>query len=279
MIFVIRPTSRLSYLVMDEYEDRSPIKSASYMDELRQRLERVVNDPPSASLPSNSIAHRPTLMVSPKLKSSLESTDQLRRQKATITLGSTPLPRKQFPSIGSHSYRTANFSSSSRQPSQSTPMSKSFIIPSKRDGEIEADVRSISQLCVCHLDHQSASSLSTSDSVNLDEADCSSTRIRATKPRLNDGPPPKLSSLHSPRLSNSSSCTSKITPVTSLKALPLVPPRKSSICAVKCPRDVSNHQSFRRPHISHLWSSRFWQTCTSDHLHLLFFAQINSSNE
>lgn len=95
--------------------------------------------------------------------------------------------------------------------------------------------------CVGPLDHQSVSSLSNSDSVNLDEADCSSTRIQATKPRL----------------SNSASCTSKITPVPSLKALPLVPPRKSSIGAVKCSRDVSNHPSFRRPHISHLWSPSF----------------------
>lgn len=148
MVSFVCSTSTLSDLVMDEYEDRSPIKSASYMDELRQRLERVVNDPPSASLQNNTLARRPTLMVSPKLKSSLESTDHLRRQKTTITLGSTPLPRKQFPSIGSHSYRTANFaSSSSRQPSQSTAMSKSFIIPTKRAGEIEDDVHFISQLC------------------------------------------------------------------------------------------------------------------------------------
>ncbi|CAF4427942.1 unnamed protein product, partial [Rotaria magnacalcarata] len=37
-------------------DENSPIKSASYMDELRQRLERVLNDPPSPISSSSSPA-------------------------------------------------------------------------------------------------------------------------------------------------------------------------------------------------------------------------------
>jgi len=219
---------------IDDNDENSPIKSASYMDELRQRLERVVNNPPSphpsstsiSSIPverhsclpvsksfrlpiqpapaqvQSSIGYRlpgpsrvplkstlstsktpltkgsirgPTLITPPKLKSTtnsqcLSSTENLRSAHQTIpaiTIGSTPLPRKQLPSIS-----VADRNLSYRSPSTTTnpyghqyhftngnhhqQMSKSFIMPSKRD------------------DHRSNSSLSVaskSDSLNLDDTD------------------------------------------------------------------------------------------------------------
>ncbi|CAF5197983.1 unnamed protein product, partial [Rotaria sp. Silwood1] len=39
---------------VDDNDENSPIKSASYMDELRQRLERVLNDSPSSIQSSSS---------------------------------------------------------------------------------------------------------------------------------------------------------------------------------------------------------------------------------
>jgi hypothetical protein len=93
------------------------------MDELRQRLERVLNDPP---------IHRPTLIPPPKLKpinncSYLNTKNQI---KPPMTIGSTPLPRKQIQSFENLSYRTMN--TNNRYPPQQ--MSKSFIVPSKQEG-------------------------------------------------------------------------------------------------------------------------------------------------
>ena len=115
------------------------------MDELRQRLERVLNDPPPPpSIMSNyspstkGMIRRPMLISSPKLKpvpsSSLHPMDQTRSIKPTISLGSTPLPRKQMQNLGSQSYRTINSSSRPTFLPPTSQMSKSFIIPSKRDG-------------------------------------------------------------------------------------------------------------------------------------------------
>jgi hypothetical protein len=210
----------------DEYEDNdenAPIKSASYMDELRQRLERVLNDPPSpipssssptpaqhssilnerhsclpvsksyrlpiqpvptqvqssagyhpivvsrvplkstsSSLPTNHFIppipkgtiRGPTLITPPKLKSTtnsqcLSSTENLRtitnHSTPPMTVGSTPLPRKQLPSLHitdrNLSYRTTNNNTYGYQyhftngnTPQQQQMSKSFIMPSKRDG-------------------------------------------------------------------------------------------------------------------------------------------------
>jgi hypothetical protein len=98
------------------------------MDELRERLERVLNDPP---------LHRPTLIPPPKLKpintSYLNSTENLHTKnqiKPPMTIGSTPLPRKQIQSFGNLSYRTMN--TNNRYPQQQ--MSKSFIVPPKQEG-------------------------------------------------------------------------------------------------------------------------------------------------
>ncbi|CAF3850274.1 unnamed protein product [Adineta steineri] len=230
----------------DNNDENSPIKSASYMDELRQRLERVLNDPPSPSPMSSSpapsqqssnsneryhsclpvsksfrlpiqptpthvqssagyrstalprmspkststnysipsitkgINRGPTLISPPKLKPTpssqyLSSTENLRintsnHQTPSITIGSTPLPRKQLPSLQipqkNLSYRTAKSSTTSEYQSHSIngtnnhqyhqQMSKSFIMPSKRD-----DYRSGSSLSIT----------SKSDSLNLDETD------------------------------------------------------------------------------------------------------------
>ncbi|CAF0763768.1 unnamed protein product [Rotaria sordida] len=256
---------------VDNNDENSPIKSASYMDELRQRLERVLNDPPSPILSSSSpqtslqqtsipierhsclpisksfrlpiqsvpiqvqsssiyrptpvsrfplkstttplsssslqtqtnhsissstkgTIRGPTLITPPKLKSNinthcLSSTENLRTTNtnntnypttSTITVGSTPLPRKQLPSLQisdrNLSYRTTNNANTygyqyhftngnyhhhhqqqqQQQQQQLQQMSKSFIMPTKRD------------------DHRSASSLSVaskSDSLNLDDTD------------------------------------------------------------------------------------------------------------
>jgi hypothetical protein len=201
------------------------------MDELRQRLERVLNDPPSP-IPSSSspaashqssisterhsclpvsksfrlpiqpvpthvqssagyrsaavsrvplkptssslqpptnhlippatkgIIRGPTLITPPKLKTTtntqyLSSTENLRttnnnthHQIPLITVGSTPLPRKQLPAFNisdrNSSYRTTNnantygyqyhFTNGNHQQQQQQQMSKSFIMPTKRDG-------------------------------------------------------------------------------------------------------------------------------------------------
>jgi hypothetical protein len=202
----------------DLNDENSPIKSASYMDELRQRLERVLNDPisltstatitphplsptsslpisksfrlpvqstsipmpspstsqratmasrvplkasassfPSATLATSKISplRAPTLIVPPKIKSNsnsscLSSTENLRtnvdHHPTPISIGSTPLPRKQMPSLTlperNLSYRsshgnqshTLSYHLSSGVPYTSS-MSKSFILPSKRDGK------------------------------------------------------------------------------------------------------------------------------------------------
>jgi hypothetical protein len=103
------------------------------MDELRQRLERVLNDPPQQNSTSyqpiqiKETNSRPTLIPPPKLKS---TNSQL---KPPIAIGSTPLPRKQIPTFGNLSYRTMN--TTNHHPHQQQ-MSKSFIIPSKQEGSI-----------------------------------------------------------------------------------------------------------------------------------------------
>ncbi|CAF1090399.1 unnamed protein product [Rotaria sordida] len=156
----------------DNDHENSPIKSASYMDELRQRLERVLNDSPQqsstlynsiqSSLHTKETIHRPTFIPSPKLKTTnsqrLNSTENLNKInnqiKPPLTIGSTPLPRKQMQSFGSLSYRTVN--TANRHPQQQ--MSKSFIIPSKRED---------------HHSTGSSSTTSKSDSLNLDNTDFS----------------------------------------------------------------------------------------------------------
>ncbi|CAF4063189.1 unnamed protein product [Rotaria sp. Silwood2] len=156
----------------DNDNENSPIKSASYMDELRQRLERVLNDSPQqsstsyhpiqSSLHTKETIHRPTLIPSPKLKSTnlqcLNSTENLNKTnnqiKPPLTIGSTPLPRKQMQSFGSLSYRTINTTNRHHQ----QQMSKSFIIPSKREDQRSND---------------SLSATSKSDSLNLDNTDFS----------------------------------------------------------------------------------------------------------
>jgi hypothetical protein len=94
------------------------------MDELRLRLERVLNDPPPQyqSIQQKEIPQRPTLIPPPKLKAT--------NLKPPITIGSTPLPRKQIPTYGNLSYRTMNTTNRNHQ----QQMSKSFIIPSKQEG-------------------------------------------------------------------------------------------------------------------------------------------------
>ena len=101
----------------DTIDENSPIKSASYMDELRQRLERVLSNSPEENSTS---LHQ----------SKLNLTEDVRQIKPPITIGSTPLPRKQMFSYGNLSYRTMN--TCIRPPQQQ--MSKSFIIPSKQEG-------------------------------------------------------------------------------------------------------------------------------------------------
>ena len=100
------------------------------MDELRQQLERVLNDP----LP---ITKESTMIPPQKLKSSyVNSTENLHQMKkhhgikSSMTIGSTPLPRKQMENYGNFSYRTIN--PLTRRPSQQ--MSQSFIISSKEQG-------------------------------------------------------------------------------------------------------------------------------------------------
>lgn len=121
----------------EDSTENSPIKSASYMDELRQQLERVLSNP----LPiTKELTPRPVTMIPPpppKFKSSyVNSTENLHLMKkphgikSSMTIGSTPLPRKQMESYGNFSYRTIN--PLTRRPSQS--MNRSFIIPSKEQG-------------------------------------------------------------------------------------------------------------------------------------------------
>ena len=101
------------------------------MDELRLRLERVLNDPPVQyqSIQQKEIPQRPTLIPPPKLKATnLRKIDN--HLKPPITIGSTPLPRKQIPTYGNLSYRTMNTTNRNHQ----QQMSKSFIIPSKQEG-------------------------------------------------------------------------------------------------------------------------------------------------
>lgn len=245
----------------DQNDENSPIKSASYMDELRQRLERVLNDPSSPAPSSNSplpperhsclpisksfrlpthtvptqvqssASHRPSilsrvplkssgspssqlshftpplskisnlrgpaLIIPPKFKptpvssSCLSSTENLRSNhlpvSSPITMGSTPLPRKQLQPFlvpdRTLSYRTTNPSSSpygyqchfsSSHPHQQQ-MSKSFIMPTKREGRSSRFLFSIF-LSRSVVDHRSASSLSVaskSDSLHLDDTELS----------------------------------------------------------------------------------------------------------
>jgi hypothetical protein len=105
------------------------------MDELRERLERVVNDPPQqyhsiqSSIQPKEIHHRSRLIPPPKIKSTnLQKIDN--QLKPPITIGSTPLPRKQIQTFGNLSYRTMNTPNRYHQ----QQMSKSFIIPSKLEG-------------------------------------------------------------------------------------------------------------------------------------------------
>ncbi len=101
------------------------------------------------------IIRGPTLITPPKLKSTtnsqcLSSTENLRtinHQTPPITVGSTPLPRKQLPSFQINdrnlSYRTTNNMNTYKYQNNFTngnyhqqQMSKSFIMPSKQDGMI-----------------------------------------------------------------------------------------------------------------------------------------------
>ena len=185
--------------------ENSSIKSASYMDELRQRLERVLNDAPHQTLTSyhrsHSSSHNPkgiinrsTLIPPPQFKPTnsqcLNSTENLRQKpnevKASMIIGSTPLPRKQIQSFGNLSYRTMNATNRHRQ----SQMSKSFIVSSKREGYFSHFKFHIHVYRYIHahilyfipVDPQSASPLSIaskSDSLNLENADVS---LRSTTP-------------------------------------------------------------------------------------------------
>ena len=134
----------------EEQTDESSIKSASYMDELRQRLERVLNDPLP---PMKESMSRPATLISPppppKFKPIKSSTDNLHQLKMnssmkspTMSIGSTPLPRKQMDNSSHFSYRTINRHSSQQQQS----MSKSFIIPSKQEGRFYGGRHSSSKI-------------------------------------------------------------------------------------------------------------------------------------
>ncbi|CAF3675250.1 unnamed protein product [Rotaria socialis] len=303
----------------DENNENSPIKSASYMDELRQRLERVLNDTSQpCSTSCNSIqpvsntketVHRPTLMPPPKLKqinsqrlTSTENFHKINNQiKPPITIGSTPLPRKQIQLFGNLSYRTMN--TNTRQHQQQ--MSKSFIVSSKRE-----DDRSTGSL----------STTSKSDSLNLESTDfsvpsssflealkntnkitnlfkpkptispninatrskqllplkkpiiASQTNIQPRSPALTKtGPSPmslKLSTSIAQmpkqnRLINSSVSTTSFNnnktttnAVNNSKAVPPIPPRKSSIprsgLKPQPPQRNSSSKLLRTPHVSHL---------------------------
>jgi hypothetical protein len=131
------------------------------MDELRQRLERVLSDQTQSTSNSQHTVHssavnkgtlrRPILLASPKLTASdclnaqsVEHSYAMKPStKSTVLIGSTPLPRKQLQSIGTQSYRTIG--PFVRQ-HQSQQMSKSFILSSKRDGNQIDRYESISSI-------------------------------------------------------------------------------------------------------------------------------------
>ncbi|CAF1006284.1 unnamed protein product [Adineta steineri] len=155
----------------DNDSKNCPIKSASYMDELRERLERVLNDTPQqcsspihSSLQMKEPTRRPTLLPAvPKLKSinsqdlkPSEALNKINNQlKSSLTIGSTPLPRKQIKPSGTLSYRTMD---TVNHYHHQQSMSKSFSIPTKRE-----EYRSVSSL----------STTSKSESTTLDETDFS----------------------------------------------------------------------------------------------------------
>ncbi|CAM4783735.1 unnamed protein product [Rotaria magnacalcarata] len=224
----------------DENNENSPIKSASYMDELRQRLERVLNDTPQPSSTShNSIqsasntretVHRPALIPPPKLKQMnsqcLTSTENLHKInnpiKPPITTGSTPLPRKQTQLFASLSYRTMN--TNTRQHQQQ--MSKSFIISSKREGIFFYKCHQLmikNALFFIDIDDRSTGSLSTtskSDSLNLESTDLSipSSSFLATLKNTN-----KITNLFKPKAT--------ITPDINATRSKQLPPLKKPIIA------------------------------------------------
>lgn len=280
-------------------DEPSPIKSPSYMDELRQRLERVLHDQSQ---------EKPTLSRAPPFSPNLPPSTETRRIKNPTTIGSTPLPRKQLTTVGNLSYRTIN--PPNRYPS--SQMSKSFTIPTKREGRKQNTRHFIVWKRLFFLENRSSSSLSiasNSESLSLDETDfkiptttlhksttniiksktnvSNSTQINRSKTNLtqkksNNGitsPTLKLSnSIVSTRSTNkfihstiptSSSCTSKIAPIAAMKPLPLVPPRKSSISnstMSTSQRDLfTSSNSYRRTHVSHLWTKfSSSQCCSSD---------------
>ncbi|UJR16158.1 hypothetical protein I4U23_003068 [Adineta vaga] len=288
----------------EKHNGKSPIKSASYMDELRQRLERVLNESSpqnSSSIQSPSQIKEPVrratlIPAPPKLKPTniqcLDSVEPFNKKvnqiKSPTITASTPLPRKQIKAYGNLSYRTIDAINYQRH-QQQQPMSKSFIIPTKRE------------------EHRSTSSLSItskSESIGLDDTDFSppsstflanfnkSNKVPSTiksKPivmtnttynRSKQSPilkkpmvsfrtytqpqsssstksalsPPSTSNL---QISKQTKSTNSSMPYTSLNKSKPVPPRKSSIprpaLAPQTPqRNTSTILSLRKSQISHL---------------------------
>lgn len=244
------------YTIDCSIDDNSPIKSASYMDELRQRLERVVNNSPEENQ-SNS---KSKLIPPPK------------------TIGSTPLPRKQFPSYGNLSYRTMN--TVKRYPNEQQ-MSKSFIISPKQEGISKKEIFFSYEKTIILLSvvHRSASSLSIASKPEFDEINFSiptSTFLNNNK-KSNNSIKPKSSTTNIPPAKSSLSIKNNLvspslklpTPISTKpilnrsfnssnnKYVPPVPPRKSSIPRPPIKpqppeRNSSTNLLLRKSHISHL---------------------------
>ena len=188
------------------------------MDELRQRLERVLEDPATPMNQPKESHSRPTLIPPMKIKSINSPFWKSNEKSQQTSVGSTPLPRKQIQVAGSLSYRT--LSTINRHPQQQQ-MSQSFIVPSKRE-----------------LNSRTSSSLSdTSSSIK-------SLNLKKPFAPSNDVP-------LTPILSKQSTFNSNH------RQVPPIPPRKSSIprSSVKPPlpeRNSSANILLRKSNISHL---------------------------
>ena len=179
--------------------------SASHRPSILSRVPLKSSGSPSGQVghftpPPSKISNLrgPTLIIPPKFKptpvssSCLSSTENLRSNhlpvSSPITIGSTPLPRKQLQPFQvpdrTLSYRTTNPSSSpygyqyhfSNGHPHQQQMSKSFIMPTKREGRSSRICWTLFLMCCSVVDHRSASSLSVaskSDSLHLDDTELS----------------------------------------------------------------------------------------------------------
>ena len=176
---------------------RLPMKPTS--SSLQTSTNNLLSPPPPT--PTKGTIRGPTSITPIKFKSTtnsqcLSSTENLRSTTShqppppppppPMTIGSTPLPRKHLPTFHTSdrnsSYRTSNgthtYSGHQYQftnGNHSQQMSKSFIMPSKREGNLSVS-QLLSHICFPFFDtdHRSASSLSMaskSDSLNLDDTD------------------------------------------------------------------------------------------------------------